>query len=92
MKNGVEDLRNNLFALLEELADPDTAQDKERLDACLRRAKAGSEVAQTIINSAKVEVEHLRAAADAPRSGKGSRFFSPPPALSLGSDDDVPSG
>lgn len=52
MKNKIEDLRNHLFAALEGLADEEKPMDIER-------AKAISEVAQTIINSAKVEVEYL---------------------------------
>lgn len=53
MKNRIEDLRNHLFATIEALSDQD---DPMELD----RAKAISEVAQTIINSAKVEVEFLK--------------------------------
>lgn len=54
MKNKIEDLRNHLFAALEGLADADKPLE-------INRAKAISEVAQTIINSAKVEVDFLRA-------------------------------
>jgi hypothetical protein len=53
MKNKIEDLRNHLFATIEALQDPDSAMDTAR-------AKTISEIAQTIINSAKVEVEFLR--------------------------------
>ena len=53
MKNGIDDLRNHLFAALEGLADHDNPLD-------LDRAKAISEVAQTVINSAKVEVDYLK--------------------------------
>jgi len=53
MKNRIEDLRNHLFATIEALSDQDDPMD-------LDRAKAISEVAQTIINSAKVEVEFLK--------------------------------
>ena len=52
MKNKIEDLRNHLFAALEGLADEEKPLD-------LERAKAIATVAQTIINSAKVEVEYL---------------------------------
>lgn len=54
MKNKIEDLRNHLFAALEALADTDNPMD-------IARAKAISDVAQTVINSAKVEVDFLRA-------------------------------
>ncbi len=54
MKNRMSDLRNHLFETLELLKDKDTPLD-------LARAQAISEVAQTIINSAKVEVEVMKA-------------------------------
>jgi len=53
MKNKIEDLRNHLFATLEALQDEDKPME-------LGRAKAISSVAQTLINSAKVEVEFLK--------------------------------
>lgn len=53
MKNRIEDLRNHLFATIEALSDQDDPME-------LERARAISEVAQTIINSAKVEVEFLK--------------------------------
>lgn len=54
MKNRMVDLRNHLFATLESLQDPDNPMD-------LDRAKTIADVAQTLINSAKVEVDFLRA-------------------------------
>ncbi|MDN5849110.1 MAG: hypothetical protein L0H63_05650 [Nitrococcus sp.] len=54
MKNGIIDLRNHLFVTLEALHDSERPMEIER-------AKAIAEVAQTIINSAKVEVDFLRA-------------------------------
>jgi hypothetical protein len=54
MQNKIEDLRNHLFATLEALRDADKPMD-------LDRAKTISEVAQTIINTAKVEVEFIEA-------------------------------
>lgn len=53
MKDKIEDLRHHLFATLEALQDKD---DPMELD----RAKAISDVAQTLINSAKVEVDFLK--------------------------------
>lgn len=53
MKNKIDDLRNHLFAALEALADEDKPMEIER-------AKAISDVAQTIINSAKVEVDYMK--------------------------------
>lgn len=70
MKNKIEDLRNHLFETLEMLKDPDKPMEIER-------AKAVSEVAQTIINSAKVEVDYLRVTGQ----DKGSDFLDEKPAL-----------
>jgi hypothetical protein len=52
MKNKIEDLRNHLFATIENLMDDEKPMDIER-------AKAVSDVAQVIINSAKVEVDFI---------------------------------
>lgn len=62
MKNRIEDLRNHLFAALEALADEDKPMEIER-------AKAISDVAQTIINSAKVEVDYMKPVGGRPVSG-----------------------
>lgn len=61
-RNKIEDLRNHLFATLEALQDECNPMDIER-------AKAISDVAQTIINSAKVEVDFLKATGEATGSG-----------------------
>jgi hypothetical protein len=53
-KNKVQDLRNHLFEVLEALKDPDNPME-------LDRAKAICAVSQTIINTAKVEIEMVRA-------------------------------
>lgn len=50
-RNKIEDLRNHLFETIEMLKDGDIEIDK---------AKAISEVAQVIINTAKVEVQFLK--------------------------------
>jgi hypothetical protein len=49
-KNKIQDLRNLLFETMEKLMD-----DEQPMD--LQRAETISHVAQTIINSAKVEVD-----------------------------------
>jgi hypothetical protein len=69
-KNTVKDLRDHLFETLEALKDPEP--DKAMP---LERAKMICEVAQTIINSAKVEVDLLKAVSGtAPEGG----FFNLP--------------
>lgn len=73
MKN-ITDLRASLFSALDELAD------KQASPETIARAKAISDVAQTIINSAKVEVDFIRA-----NEGLGGTGFlgggAKPPAL-----------
>lgn len=54
MKNKIDDLRNHLFETIEALKDEEKPMD-------LDRAKVISDVAQTIINSAKVEVDLAKA-------------------------------
>lgn len=61
MSRTINDLREHLFATLEGLRDKTAPME-------IDRAKAVAEVAQTIINSAKVEVEHMKVAGD---SGTG---------------------
>jgi len=63
MKNKIEDLRDHLFATLEELRDKEKPME-------ISRAKAIADVAQTIINSATVEVKHMQLT-----GAKGSGFI-----------------
>lgn len=63
MQNKIDDLRNHLFATLEALRDEDKPMD-------LERAKVIAAVAQTVINSAKVECDYLEIT-----GGKGSGFI-----------------
>jgi hypothetical protein len=60
----LNDLRNHLFATIEGLRDEEKPMD-------LARARAISEVAQTIIDSAKVEVQFL----EVMNVDSGSEFF-----------------
>ena len=53
MKNKISDLRNHLFQVLEELNDPDSNYD-------IAKAKAIADVAQVIINSAKIENDFIK--------------------------------
>jgi hypothetical protein len=72
-KNKINDLRDHLFETLEALKDPDHPMD-------LDRARAISDVAQVIINSAKVEVDLVKAINDRAISSvtPGTRFFEVP--------------
>lgn len=62
MKNKIEDLRNHLFATLEGLTDSEKPME-------LDRAKMVAEVAQVLINSAKVEVDFIKATGQTANSG-----------------------
>jgi hypothetical protein len=64
MRNKIEDLRNHLFETIEALKDRDSPME-------LERAKVIADTAQVIINSAKVEVDLLRATG----GSRGSGFF-----------------
>jgi tRNA C32,U32 (ribose-2'-O)-methylase TrmJ len=71
MKNKIEDLRNHLFETIEMLKDDEKPME-------IDRAKAISDVAGTIIESAKVEVRFAEVVADV--TGKAvatSEFFEP---------------
>lgn len=61
-KNKIEDLRDHLFETLEALKDETKPMDIER-------ARAISQVAQTIIESAKVEVHFLEVTGQEAGSG-----------------------
>lgn len=54
MSHTINDLREHLFATLDGLRDKENPMDIER-------AKAVADVAQTVINGAKIEVEYLKA-------------------------------
>jgi hypothetical protein len=56
-KNTITDLRDHLFETLEGLKDKEAPLE-------LDRAKAICQVAQTIINSAKIEVDYLETAGE----------------------------
>lgn len=58
MRNKIDDLRNHLFSQLERLGDE--SLDAESLQREISRGKAISDVANSVIGSAKVEVEYLR--------------------------------
>jgi hypothetical protein len=86
MKNRMSDLRNHLFETLEALKDKDQPMD-------IDRAKAISEVAQTLINAAKVEVQFLETVGGE-ASGEFFEIPTPRGKLQLAGDAQrsVPSG
>lgn len=70
MKNKIEDLRNHLFAAIEGIMD-----DERPLE--IEKAKAVADIAQVIINSAKVEIDFMNKI-----GGKGTNFIPENPRLS----------
>lgn len=73
MRNKIEDLRNHLFATLESLQDEEAPMD-------INRAKAIADVAQVIVNSAKIEVDFIKSTGNK----TGTKFI---PELSSGIND-----
>ena len=67
-KNTLNDLRDHLFATLEALSDTEKPMEIER-------AKAICSTAQTIIDSARVEVKYIEVTG---RDEKAQKFFDPP--------------
>jgi hypothetical protein len=57
MRNKIEDLRNHLFASIERLSEAEP----EELQKELERSKAIAEVGKVIVDSAKVEVDFVKA-------------------------------
>lgn len=78
MKNKIEDLRDHLFATLEGLRDKEAPMDIER-------AKAVSQVAQVVIESAKVECKYVELV-----GGKGIGFMGDTAALPASAPSDRP--
>lgn len=63
MSETITDLRKHLFAALRGLTDKESPMD-------IDRARAVSDLAQTVINTAKVEVDYIRVS-----GGQGSGFI-----------------
>jgi hypothetical protein len=84
MKNKLSDLRNHLFETIEALKDEEKPMDIER-------AKAISKVAQTVLDSAKVELKAIELTGSASASefleiehGEVDRFLPAPRRLKQG--------
>jgi len=56
MKNKIQDLRNHLFEQIERLSDDELNLDKE-----VKKARAMAEIASQIVETARVEVQYIRA-------------------------------
>lgn len=60
MKNKIEDLRNHMFAAIEELQEIDLNNSETR-KAAIDKAKAIASLGSVIVNSVKTEVDFFRA-------------------------------
>jgi hypothetical protein len=67
-KNTLQDLRDHLFATLESLADPEKPGD-------IDRAKAICQTAQSIIDTARVEIKYIEVVGGGEERAK--KFFEP---------------
>jgi hypothetical protein len=60
MKNKIEDLRNHMFAAIEELQKLDL-EDEGKRKAAIEKAKAIASLGTVVVNSVKTEVDFYRA-------------------------------
>ena len=68
-RNKINDLRNHLFEVIELL------KDEEQTHMTIEKAEAISHIAQTIINTAKVEVDYIRATDGVRRTNYETQFL-----------------
>lgn len=61
MKNKIEDLRNHMFAAIEELQELDKETTPEQRKLVVDKAKAIASLGTVIVNSVKTEVDFYRA-------------------------------
>jgi hypothetical protein len=74
-KNNLIDLRNHLFAQLERLGDDQDMKNPLVREREIQRADSISKVAQVIVNTAKLEVDMMKALKDAPVSMNPPTFL-----------------
>jgi|TARA_R110000868_G_C10769897_1_gene754638 hypothetical protein len=68
-KNKITDLRDHLFEIIELL------KDDEQTHMTIEKAKAISDVAQVIINTAKLETDYIRATDGIRRTNYETKFL-----------------
>ena len=68
-RNKINDLRNHLFEVIEML------KDDEQNSMTIEKAKAIVDVSQAIINTAKVEVDYIRATDGVKRTNYETEFL-----------------
>jgi len=73
MKNSLTDVRNHLIAQLESLGDESLTG--EKLKETIERGRAMNEIVKTLVDSAKIEVEFIKATSQSERAIIGSGFI-----------------
>lgn len=68
-RNKINDLRDHLFEIIEML------KDEEQTHMTIEKAKAISEISQTIINTAKLEVDYIKATDGVRRTNYETNFL-----------------
>jgi len=69
-KNKISDLRDHMFAALERLSDETLKPEEQELE--IRKAKEIAAIGNTIINSAKAEIDFIKATG---KIDSGSELF-----------------
>ena len=72
MKNNLTTLRNNLFLTIEKLIDPEPGEEN-KMD--IQTAKVIASCSQTIINSAKLELDYNKHQERLGNNTEGTSFF-----------------
>lgn len=68
-RNKINDLRDHLFEIIEML------KDEEQTHMTIEKAKAISDISQTIINTAKLEVDYIKATDGVRRTNYETNFL-----------------
>lgn len=76
-KNKITDLRDHLFAQLERLSDDQDMKNPIKRDAEIARANAISNISKSIVETAKLEVDYMRAISAVGKNGMDVSFVLP---------------
>lgn len=74
-KNKIQDLRDHLFAQLERLSDDQDMKNPLVREREIQRAEAITNVSRAIVETAKVEIDMIKAIATNGRNGVNTNFI-----------------
>ena len=74
-KNKITDLRDHLFAQLERLSDDQDMKNPIKRESELQRADAITKVSKAIVDTAKVEIDFLKALSTTGKNGMDVSFI-----------------